>query len=281
MTIDKTDKSREKGFPGKKVFTCLPHLQNGLIDRVRPVLDEIFSPEHCPRKTFAAKQKDRGSRYKTPSRKYAAAKVVVYRNPYMHNGLLLLDVDPDVVAIAPFPLVVRFITVDDERRAVWRDHVPDLAVRRRDGRVEFIDFMHDHDAHARVGELNDLAYALHQSAGIIHRVMTATEIVAQPRFYNANVIWNHQPVAGELVSLESVQRDILRQPLPMTISELSAAIDHNVAVVREDGELRTASRPIAAVDIVYTACLRLAYAGRVRLDMNKQISMSTIITKGE
>jgi hypothetical protein len=245
--------------------------------RVQSIYTHIFSAAHEPKYRFTARTKTVG-RKRFPTPKYRALGTITYRNQSMENGLFLFDVDPDVVAMSPYPLTIRYTGTDREQRAIWKDHVPDIALLRRDGSVEFLDFEHDKDVEAYSARTEELELSL-QDCGASYRLMKATEILAQPRFYNANVIWLHKPLRGESIAYGPLEREILRQTLPMSIANLSKVLKLNALVTRDEGQPRDAATLVPEVNVVFTACMQLAYVGKVSLDMSKPVSTDTVVTR--
>ncbi|MGH0353378.1 hypothetical protein NKZ16_30245 [Sinorhizobium meliloti] len=98
--------------------------------------DAVFGPENPPLKEIK-----RGSRYVTLPGWHPTAKcvrgVVRTREPLMADAMIHVDTNPFNTAVAEFPVSVGYRTSSGR----WREHVPDLAVRRRDGSVVVIDVM--------------------------------------------------------------------------------------------------------------------------------------------
>jgi len=196
----------------------------------------------------------------------------------MAHGLALMDGDPDIVALSPYPVTIRFLSRTSGLKVTWRDHIPDLAVLRRDGSVGFIDFLHDLDVRLGDDRGRDLSISLKEDCGATYDVMWATDILQQPRFFNRNLLHANRPRKGE-VDLTMLERSILQQPLPMTIDELSASLPYNVLVERYEDEPRSSAETIEGVQAVFSSCLRLAYLGKVEFDMSKPISTSATVSR--
>lgn len=230
---------------------------------------EMFGPEHEPKLVFPPRIRNRTSRGKFPTAKYAAGRSIRTRNMLMDDGLVILDTDPDIIALAPYPMVIRYEGIDVDGLVSWQEHVPDLAAIRRNGRVEFIDFVSDLDASSNwlLVRSRLIAAALHRDYGVVYKVLPAAWVRKQPRFRNRNLMWAHAPSPYQPAVIGNLARQILEQPLPMSIGDLRASLDRNVMVSREEGEPPTASQPITGSDVVFTACMQLAFAGKVCVDM--------------
>jgi hypothetical protein len=205
--------------------------------------------------------------------------MVIARGPWMLHGLTLLDGDPDIVAITPFPITIRYLaSTSDRNQTEWKDHIPDVAILRRDGTVGFMDFMHDVDARRCNRRARELGMSLAKDIGATYDIMWAAQILSQPRFYNRNLIHANRPRSGE-ADLSVVERSILEQSLPATVAELSDAVTFNLLVERGEDETPEAARPLAGIDVVASSILRLAYQGKVELDMSSKFGPSTTVTR--
>jgi hypothetical protein len=242
---------------------------------------DMFGPEHEPKRVFPPRIRNKKSRGKFPTAKYAAGGQIRTREPLMDDGLVLLDTDPDVVALAPYPMVVRFEGIDPDGLVCWQEHVPDVAAMRRSGRVEFIDFISDLEAAGTWIWVRSrlVAAALQSDYGVVYKVLPAAWVRKQPRFRNRNLMWAHAPSPHQPALIRNLARQILDQSLPMTIGELQASLDRNVMVSRWEGEPQSASQPVAGSNIVFTACMQLAFEGKVRVDMGDRPISSMIVDR--
>lgn len=262
----------------KLILQCVPNASEWKPQHLRRAYDYIFSAKHEPRVTFPARVRGH-SRFKFTTGKVRSSGMAIARGPWMLHGLTLLDGDPDIIAIAPFPITIRYISAtSDGTGTEWKDHIPDVAVLRRNGTVGFIDFMHDIDARRCNKRAQELGLSLERDCGATYDVMWATQILRQPRFYNRNLIHANRPRRGE-VDLSMMERSILEQQLPMTVEELSEALPYNVLLERWDKEARESSQPVAGVHVVSSSCLRLAYLGKVELDLSRPFGLSTTVSR--
>jgi len=275
LPSDDVKRSTEDDY--KVLLQCLPNSTVWYREHLRRTFDHIFSDQHEPRVTFPARVRGRGRRRFTTD-KYRTGRSIITRNPWMGEGLALMDGDPDVVAIAPYPITLRYLTRSSGFKVTWEDHIPDLAFLRRDGSVGFVDFLHDLDVRLGDDGGRDLSLSLKEDVGATYEVMWATDILQQPRFFNRNLLHANRPRKGE-VDLTATERSILQQPLPMTIDELSASLPYNVLVERFVDEPRSSAEPVADVQAVFSSCLRLAYLGKVEFDMSKPISTSSTVSR--
>lgn len=272
------DRKRSTLDDYKLLLQCVPHASEWKPEHLRRTYEYMFSANHEPRVTFPARVRER-SRFKFTTRKVRSTGMVTARGRWMLHGLTLLDGDPDIVAISPFPITVRYLaSTSDGTQTAWKNHIPDVAVLRKDGTVGFIDFMHDIDARRCNKRARELGLSLEKDCGATYEVMWAAQILSQPRFYNRNLIHANRPRWGE-ADLSVVERSILEQPLPATVAELSEAVTFNVLMERWENEAPEASRPCASIDVVFSSILRLAYLGKVELDMTRPFGPSTTVSR--
>lgn len=272
------DRKRSALDDYKVLLQCIPHSSEWKPEHLRRTYDYIFSEAHEPRVSFPARVREH-SRFKFTTRKVRSSGMVIARGSWMMHGLTLLDGDPDIIALAAFPITIRYIAAtSDGTDTGWKDHIPDVAVMRRDGSVGFIDFVHDADADHLNQRTRELTLSFLNDCGATYELMRASQVLRQPRFYNRNLIHSNRPRWGE-ADLSRVERSILEQSLPMTVAELSEAVRFNVLLEHWEDEPRDAARPSVGVDVVASSCLRLAYAGKVELDMGRPFDASTIVSR--
>lgn len=271
------DKKRSTEDDYKVLLQCLPHATIWYREHLQRTFDHIFSQHHEPRVTFPPRVRGHG-RSKFTTGKYRTGNSMVTRNEWMFHGLALMDGDPDVIAISPYPLTIRYLGRNPEGTVEWKDHIPDIATLRRDGSVCFIDFMHDLDPRRDNDRHRELMISLKEDCSASYQVMWATQILKQPRFFNRNLLHANRPSRGE-VDLTIIERSILEQPLPMTIEELSNMLPLNVLVERWGDDARSSAEPVAGVHVVFSACLRLCYLGKIDLDMSKPLTTSSTVSR--
>ena len=276
--IPPDDRKRSTVDDYKLLLHCVPNGIGWKPEHLRRTFEHIFSESHEPLVSFPARVRER-SRFKFTTRKVRSTGMVIARGPWMLHGLTLLDGDPDVVAIAAYPITVRYLTATlDHMGTAWRDHVPAVAVLRRDGSICFIDFEHDLDALQLERRTRELAQQLSEDCGASYRMMIASEILRQPSFYNRNLIHANRPRWGE-ADLSVVERSILEQPLPTSVEEVSEALKFNVLLERWQDEAPDAARPCAGIDVDASSVLRLAYVGKIDFDMSRPFGPSTIVSR--
>jgi hypothetical protein len=275
LPSDDVKRSTEDDY--KVLLHCLPNAKVWYREHLQRTLEFIFSEEHEPRVTFPARVRGRGRRRFT-TEKCRTGDTIVTRNSWMGDGLALMDGDPDIIAMAPYPITVRYLSVNADCTVSWQDHIPDLAILRRDGSVGFIDFLHDMDVRLGENRGRDLALSLQEDCGATYEVMWATDILRQPRFFNRNLLHANRPRMGE-VDLTMLERSILQQPLPMTVDELYAALPYNTLVERYEDEPRSSAEVAEGVNAVFSSCLRLAYLGKVEFEMSQPISTSSTVSR--
>lgn len=263
----------------RNLLHCVPSSSPATRRERRRLLESVFSEEHQPLVTFAARKMGK-SREKFATLKCRSAKSIVYRNRWMHNALVILETDPDVVALSHYPVTIRYIATDLDQKTVWKDHVPSLAVMRKDGGISFHDFLHDEDAGAAASRTREIALSLREDFDAEYVVWTATEILAQPRFFNANLIWAHRSSKAHILVSGSLEQDILQQEFPASIREIADRLDTPMNDRGRDGDSdAVGDTPRYGINLVFSTCLRLAADGRIQLDTATQITTSTIIVR--
>lgn len=245
---------------------------------VRNLPTTLFTPAHVPLWT-----PQWGARYRTlpvtfPTDKAVTGQVVA-RLPLMADGLVHVDTDPDVIAIAAYPMAIEYFMPALNNMAVKREHVPDVAVLRADGSVVFIDYvpvneqkrmpwlarrslvLMDHFA-AHYG----CAYALHDELCVR----------ANPLFANLKAMYAHKATALDPPELQFVIRALRRCRLPSCLGTLKRTLHDN-------DELRAVFRvfEIDGADLAYTAIMQMCVAGELEIDLSRPFSDLTAVAARE
>ncbi|WP_375590797.1 hypothetical protein ABWH89_09455 [Hoeflea alexandrii] len=235
----------------------------------------LFTHEHVP--VWAPQW---GTRYPTlpvtfPTDKAATGEVFA-RLPLMADGLVHVDTDPDVVAIAAYPMSVEYMAPTYNNRAVKRAHVPDVAVRRSDGSVISIDYVPVNEQSMkpwiakRTRVLQNHIASIHCCSYAVH---DERSVLAQPLFGNLKAMWAHKATALDPDGMQLVAQALRRCPFPSRLGVLKK-------MLRDDVELREVFAALDAdgVDIVFTIVMQMCISGELDIDLSAPFSAQTLVT---
>ncbi len=248
--------------------------------RLDALWDKVFGPDHKPEKILRSGIKHRNIVGKFPTERYAAGGIIRTRLPIMLDGLIHLDTDPRVVGLSPYPLKIHYLSEEDGE-VVGRHHVPDIGVRFDDGSVGFVDYMpfHSQDPAWFDQRTRELRLHFSEEYGAGYAVHDERCIYPQPLFRNLSLMWRHKPLPIDHESIGVIAKEILAANLPMTMGQLTRAVSMNAFVSRYEDEPDSAFRVLDDTSPVFTACMQLAIAGKVKLDLSRLFSPSTIVSR--
>jgi len=235
--------------------------------------DEVFGQESAPKKEIKP-----GTRYVTlpgwhPTMKSVRG-IVRTREPLMADAMIHVDTNPFNTAVAEFPVSVRYRTSSGK----WRDHVPDLAVRRRDGSVVVIDVMGFYVQR----HLGWPAYRTRVMCGIFadlgaqYRLLDERTLHMRPLIDNLRTMWRHKRIAAQQPWIDQVAREILMIPLPTRIGAVMRSITQNTLFGRWSDEDEW--KVVGEVNPAFTAIMQLAMEGRIGVNLRVPFSQFTHIT---
>lgn len=248
--------------------------------RIDALWRHMFGPDHKPEKIYKPRIRHRNMRGRFPTEKCRSTGTIRTRLPLMLDGLVHLDTDPDVVAIAAYPMTFDYLSSNSDGEVVGRSHTPDVGVLKKDGTVLFIDYVPyrlQQDLYWVKQRTAELKLHLEQY-GAAYAVHDERSIYVQPRFSNLNLMFGHKPLPYQHPGIAETCRAIMRQALPATIGELCRMSAPNALVARWEDEPATAFRAVPEVNVVFTACMQLAYRGEIDVDMSRPFSPRTRVT---
>ncbi|WFU00703.1 hypothetical protein QA648_11025 [Rhizobium sp. CB3171] len=251
--------------------------------RLDALWKHVFGPEHKPVKTYKPRIRHRNMRGRFPTEKCRSTGMIRTRLPLMLDGLVHLDTDPNVVAIAAYPTTFDFLSANGDGNVVGRSHIPDVGVLQASGKVVFVDwipFRLQQDLPWLKQRTAELRLHLEQY-GAEYAVHDERSIYIQPRFSNLNLMEAHKPLPYQHAGIDETCRAIMRQPLPSTIGELCRMSAPNALVARWEDEPAGAFRVVPEVNVVFTACMQLAYRGEIELDISRPFSPRTRVTRAK
>jgi len=190
--------------------------------RLDALWKHMFGPDHKPVKTFKPRIRHRNMRGRFPTEKCRSTGMIRTRLPLMLDGLVHVDTNPDVVAIAAYPITFDYLSANSDGEVVGRSHTPDIGVLTRRGKVIFIDYVPyrvQQDTPWIKQRTAELRLHLEQF-GAAYAIHDERSIYIQPRFNNLNLMKAHKPLPYQLAAIAETCRAIMRQPLPSTIGEL-------------------------------------------------------------
>lgn len=241
-----------------------------------------FGPRHLPPALFAQAhvplwEPEWGTMYRTlpvtfPTDKAAGGQIVA-RLPLMADGLVHLDTDPAIKAIAAYPMTIEYFSPRRNNTSVKREHVPDVAVLRADGSVVFIDYVpvNEQAEKAWIAKRTQVLRA-HIAAhhGCSYAVHDELCLLAKPLFPNLKTMWAHKPGPLDLPEVQLVIRAVRRHRFPSMLGTLKRAL-------HADPDLRSVFRRIDVdgVDLAFTAVMQMCFLGELDIDLSKPFSPTT------
>lgn len=236
--------------------------------------NEVFSVSNEPKKEIKP-----GSRYVTlpgwhPTRKSVRG-IVRTREPLMADAMIHIDTNPFNLAVAEFPVIVGY----RNSRGRYREHVPDLAVRRRDGSVVVIDVMPFYvQRHLGWPERRSLQLMkVFAQLGAHYRLLDERTLHMKPLINNLRLMWRHKHIACQYAWIDEIANEILRLPLPSTIGVAMRSVKQNTLLGRQsdDDEWKV----VGEINPAFTAVMQLAIEGKIGIDLRTPFSQSSEITK--
>ncbi|MBO0129642.1 hypothetical protein [Agrobacterium burrii] len=236
--------------------------------------DEVFSEANEPKKEIKP-----GSRYITlpgwhPTRKSVRG-IVRTREPLMADAMIHVDTNPFNVAVAEFPVAVGYPTASGK----YREHVPDFAVRRRDGSVVVIDVMPFYvQRYLGWPEHRTLQMVkVFAELGAEYRLLDERTLHMRPLIDNLRLMWRHKRIACQHAWIDEVAAEILTLPLPSRIGAVMRSVKQNALLGRWRDE--DDWKVVGEVNPAFTAIMQLAMEGKVGIDLRKPFSQFTMIAQ--
>ncbi|WP_430257347.1 hypothetical protein [Neorhizobium sp. IRS_2294] len=242
---------------------------------VRNLPPTLFTHAHVP-----LWKPEWGTRYHTlpvtfPTDKSPAGEVIA-RLPLMADGLVHLDTDPDVTAIAAYPMTIEYRAPTRNNMAVKRDHLPDVAIRRADGGVVFIDYVPVNEQAekpwiARRTRVLEDHVAAHYGCG--YAVHDELCVLARPLFPNLKAMWAHKATSLDPLEVRLVIKALRRCRFPSRLGVLKKTL-------HADEELCGvfAALDVDGADTVYTAVMQMCISGELDIDLSMPFSAMTSVT---
>jgi len=241
---------------------------------------EVFGPDNVPVKEIKP-----GSRYRTlpgwfPTRKNVRGEVRT-REPLMIDLLLHLDVDSDILVVAEFPFKRQIRYRRPDGSISTKDHIPDVAVLRRDGLVFVIDVM---PFNVQVGRLDltsrKAAMRKHYRAlGARYLLLDETTLRLQPLLSNIKSMWMHRKTNDEPSGMADLRRLLLAASYPTTIEELMRSMPINAFISRLSDEDGSTGRHVTECNPVFSAVMQMTMSGELDVDLTRRLSPRTVVTR--
>lgn len=245
---------------------------------VRNLPATLFTHAHVP-----GWKVEWGTRYRTlpvtfPTDKAAGGEIIA-RLPLMADGLVHIDTDPDVIAIAAYPMTIEYMSARRNNTAVKREHLPDLAVLRRDRSVVFIDYEPCNEQERMPWlpkRTRELSNHIASHYGCAYAVHDERCLRAHPLFPNLKAMCAHKPTALDPPEIRIVIGALRRCRFPSRLGVLRKALHGDV-------ELRAVFRvlDIGGADAVFTSVMQMCVTGELDIDLSKPFSDVSVVTARE
>lgn len=235
----------------------------------------LFTKAHIPHW-----QPEWGSRYRTlpgtfPTDKSPMGEIMT-RLPLMADGLMHVDTDPNVAVIAAYPMKIEYWSVTRFGKSVKREHLPDIAVKMKDGRVVFLDYIPVNEQREmnwiqrRTHQLREHFEALHNCSYAVHDERCVRKT---PLYDNIKAMWAHKPARLDPPELELVRLAMRRALFPSSLGDLKKALHADPDLVD-----LFARHDVGGVDLVFTAAMQLCFGGELDIDLSKPFSAASIVS---
>lgn len=243
---------------------------------------DVFGPNNEPQLEIKP-----GSRYKTlpawfPTSKNVRGRVRT-REPLMTDLMIHLDTDPAIRVVAEFPIKTNYRARRLDGTVVTRQHIPDLAALRKDGRVFVIDVMPLNVRRLlRGNERRREALVAHYAGlGAQFLQLDETSICLQPLLNNLKVMWMHKSSTHDLPGMAQLRQALRVTSYPATMDNLVRSMPTNAIMAWWSDEDESSARHVTECSPVFTAVMQLAIAGEVDIDLTKRFSPSTMVSRKE
>ncbi len=243
---------------------------------------DVFGPNNQPQREIKP-----GSHYRTlpgwfPTRKNVRGQVRT-REPLMSDLMIHLDTDPAIRVVAEFPIKTIYRARRLDGSVVAKEHIPDVAALRRDGRVFVIDVMPWHVQKSIRGNerRRDALTAHYEQLGARYLLLDETSLRLQPLLNNLKLMWMHKSSAHDLPGMAQLRQALRDATYPRTMEDLVRSMPSNAIMARWSDEDESSARHVTECSPVFTAVMQLAIAGEVEVDLTKRFSPSTMISRKE
>ncbi|NTE82179.1 hypothetical protein G6M16_010700 [Agrobacterium tumefaciens] len=243
---------------------------------------DVFGPDNEPQREIKP-----GSRYRTlpgwfPTSKNVRGRVRT-REPLMADLMIHLDTDPAIRVVAEFPIKTNYHVRRLDGTVVTKEHIPDLAALRRDGRVLVIDVM-PWNVQQDIPWLQRRREALrahYSKLGARYLLLDETSLRLQPLLNNLKLMWMHKSSGHDLNGMAQIRQALRDTSYPATMEDLVRTMPLNAIVARWSDEDESAARHVTECNPIFTAVMQLAMSGEVDVDLTKRFSPSTLVSRKE
>ena len=206
------------------------------------------------------------------------AGMIRYRLPLMAAGLMHIDTDPQVTAIAPYPAKVSYGRRTEKGELKKYEHIPDLAIRMKDGSTVFIDFvpyrisaksrwyqMREHDLREYFSDLYDCHYS----------VLDERSIHAQPLFDNIKTIWSHKAVPNTDLPIRAIRDQLHTLGMPEKLGTLIERLEPSLS----EGVVAPTGEQPEPRNVAFASLMHLVITGDLEIELDRPISASSIVSR--
>jgi hypothetical protein len=185
------------------------------------------------------------------------------------NGLALFEADARFVQLATQPHELQYATVGDSGRKRVR-YYPDLIARRIDGRIVVVDFKTDADARSsHWREKSAIVRHIYEALNVTFVTLPESVVRREPRHSNVKLLLRHRPSGAprDIEAETAIWRALTACPTQtVQLGDIVgwAGLDlHSCA----DSSL-------------FTTFAQLVLSGHLAIDLNRPISVETIVQPG-
>ncbi|XAZ22445.1 hypothetical protein LVY75_27090 [Sinorhizobium sp. B11] len=203
-------------------------------------------------------------------------------SPLTRDLMFHLDTDHEIVSIADFPVTTTYRSKTPTGFKV-REHIPELAVLRRDGAVFVVDVM-PLNVQPTIPFIRQRTIDLKSAyfdQGATYLLLDETSLHLEPLLGNLKRMWKHKKSDHELPEMEVIRRWILDARFPTTIGELMRESPVNAVFAHWSDQPEDTARHVTENNPVFSAVMQLAIAGLVEVDLDAPFSPSTTVTLKE
>jgi hypothetical protein len=241
------------------------------------ILKRIFAEGHKPAREMERGMYLPGHAVSFPTSK-VPSRLIRCRSVLMADGLVHLDTDPNVVQLSPYPMETNYWSTRDEKTPSKRKHIADVAIKFRDDRVIFVDYVTMREQADRPffwRRKAERARHYREEFDCAYSVLDERSIRIEPRMANLRLMWTHRQLPTEPPSLALAREALRHAKLPTSIQSISDSARVSRQAIRWSKDEKPVL--IEETNLIFSAVMQLAMRGEVRLDLGKPLTMDSIV----
>lgn len=236
-----------------------------------------FAPNHKPTYDVPRRKKHQTIPHSVPTRKAVNGDYIRVSQPLAADLMMRLETDPRVLRVSPFPANVECEVWDRYGLVGHKHHNPEIGIMMVDGSVVYLDVVPRNIARERPSiarRTEAVRRACWDNWGIPYAVHSELSLHINPRWGNIQKLWRHVWV-DDLKALMTVRRVIDDMGGAWsTIGEVRRRANLPSPVWRTEGH----GIRLDDVDRSFSALMQLHVRGRIRLDLSRPFSDSTVVS---